>query len=113
MHCTFPHTRSNKLTHNGREAEGEAQSQGHLTGHAAPGLRFAEEDDGAEEGHHQREEQGETQQSIIGLHQRGADVSNKHHLEKKQRESQRLRVRAAYSLQQGSCRLHRVFFSSS
>lgn len=69
-------------THDGGKAESEAQSQGYLAGHAAPVLRLSEEDDGAEEGHHQREEQRETQQSVVGLRQRGADVHDKHYLEK-------------------------------
>lgn len=47
-------------THDRGEAESEAQSQGHLAGHAAPVLRLSKEDDGAEEGHHQRKEQRET-----------------------------------------------------
>lgn len=68
------------LTHDGRKTESEAQGQGHLAGHAAPVLGLSEEDDGAEEGHHQREEQRESQQGIIGFHQRSAKVQNKHHL---------------------------------
>lgn len=68
------------LTHDGRKAESEAQGQGHLAGHAAPVLGLSEEDDGAEEGHHQREEQRESQQRIVGFHQRSAEVQNEHHL---------------------------------
>lgn len=67
-------------THDRGKAESKAQSQGYLAGHAAPVLRLSKEDDGAEEGHQQWEEQRETQQSIIGFHQRGANVHNKHHL---------------------------------
>lgn len=69
-------------THDGGEAESKAQSQGHLAGHAAPFLRLSKEDDGAKEGYHQWNEQCETQQSIIGFHQRGANVHHKHHLDK-------------------------------
>lgn len=70
-------------THERGKAESKAQSQTYLAGHAAPVLRLSEEDDGAEEGHHQREEQREAQKRIIGFHQRGVDVHNKHHLGKK------------------------------
>lgn len=76
----------NVPTHDGGKAESEAQSQGYLAGHAAPVLRLSEEDDGAEEGHHQREEQRETQQRIVGFRQRSADVHNKHHLEKAEKK---------------------------
>lgn len=87
--CVYTHTHAktyskSALTHDGGEAESKAQSQAYLAGHAAPVLRLSEEDDGAEEGHHQREEQRETQQSIIGFHQRGAEVQNKHHLEREE-----------------------------
>lgn len=69
-----------ELTHDRGEAERKAQRERHLTGHAAPVLRLSKEDDGAEEGHHQGEEQREAQQSIIGFDQRSSYLERKHHL---------------------------------
>lgn len=69
-------------THDGGQGDGEAQSQAHLAGHAVPLLRLTEEDDRREEGHDQREDEREAQQSVIGLHHRSVDVEEKHHLEK-------------------------------
>ena len=68
-------------THEGGQAESEAQGQGHLAGHAAPGRGLSKVDDGAEEGDHQGEQQAEAQQGVVGLHQRGAQVEEEHHLD--------------------------------